>query len=206
MATETMEPRPVTKQRQADTVLPWTVEARHPRNCDLYIQGLEGVRLRGCVRPTKQVFTRENGEQVTATAPAGLINGLPNEIPGMRLHVDPARGMYKVTDPLRDDEDMCDRIRRAMTKSQVTVSNKIRGMPPKEGRLDRDRIKTLVREMRWLVEADEARVVEGILPTEEAMNAMPGDYLTDPRGGSQWRQPRYERDMQAWVDGLNRVG
>jgi len=194
------------EKTEVNTVLPWTLEARHNRNCDLYIQGLEGVRLRGCVRPTKQVFTREDGEQVTATAPAGLINGLPNEIPGMRLHIDPARGIYKVTDPLRDDEDMCDRIRRAMTKSQVTVSNKIRGMPPKESRRDRDRVKTLVREMYWLVAADEARVVEGVLPTMEAVDTMPGDYLTDPRGGNQWRQPRYERDMQAWVDGLNRVG
>jgi hypothetical protein len=121
----------------------------------------------------------------------------------MQLRVDPAKGEYQVTDPLRDDEDLCERIKRAMSHSQlITASGKLRGAPPSGGKLDRDHLKTLIREMVWLVTSGSARVVEGTAPSHEQLDGTPGDYLTHPRGGG-WHQPRYEKDMEDWDRTLN---
>jgi len=197
------------EKKQVISVSPFTIEIDHPRNCDVVFVSLSGVRLRSALKAVKQVFTRDRdtGEQTTVPAPAKLLPGLPGDIPGMRLKLDPARGDWKVTDPLRDNEPLCEKIKRAIEANTGTrVASKLRGAPPQAGKISRDEMKTLCREVRWLLDAGEAKVLEGVEPDLEEIDALPGDYLSNPGNLIRLHQPRYEKDMEKWVDSLNRVG
>ncbi len=195
------------KLARAGTVGPFGMEADGQRNGDLIVQGIGCTRLRSAIKPTVMVFDKEDGEQITRPASAGIIDGLPNGVPGMQLHVNPADLTWKVVDPLRDDEDMCAKIERAIrTQTHMSTGGKIRGVPTKSGKLDKDQMKTLVREMRSFVESGDAKVVRGAMPSVEDMDAMPGEYLTNPAGLSKWSQPRYEKDLDGWVCKLNTLG
>lgn len=203
--TAVLEPRTKTKSNQS-SVAPWGIAADHPRNCDLLLQSLPNTRLRSAIKPTKMIFDRENGVQITRPHSAGIIEGLPSSIPGMQLSVDPAKGTYNVIDPLSEDEDMCEKIQRALARQGVyRTENKIRGVPDRGGLLDPDHMKTLCREMCRLVNAGEAVVIKGSLPTEDDLENMAGEFLTNPVNMGDYRQPRYEKDLQAWVETLNRL-
>jgi hypothetical protein len=192
------------KKSQVSSVSSFTIEADHPRNADLMIQCILGVKLRSTIKSTKEVFTKEEGEQVAIPAPGQMVPGLPSNIPGMRLAVNPGKCLWKVIDPLYDDERMCERITNAIKRSGARLAvNKMKGVAPKEGTLGVDEMKTLVREMLQLVEAGEARVVKGTKPVMEDIEDLPGEFLTNPSKRTQWNQPRYEKDLEAWRRKLN---
>lgn len=204
MTTSTIE-KPTSK---ICSVTPFGIEAASPRNCDLQLVSLD-LRLRSAISPVKQVFVKdpETGEQITIPAPAKMIPGLPGTIPGMQLHVDPSKGNWKMIDPLHGDESLCEKIKRAIDAvTETKTASKIKGISPKGGKLGRDEMKTLVREMRWLLDSGDARVATGSAPDMEDVDELPGDYLSNPGGLIQLHQPRYEKDMAGWVQSLNRVG
>jgi hypothetical protein len=185
---------------------PWTIEADHPRNCDLMVLGIQNVRLRSAIKPIKIVQTTEHGETVNRPMPADVVPGLPIDIPGMRLSVNPATGEWRVYDPLEQDEKTLEQIKLAIERSSGTrVATKLRGVPEKKGRLTPDGMKTLAREMFNLVSSGEAKVTSGVAPTQEEVDAMPGDYLSNPTGTTHWSQPRYEKDIPEWEQTLNRL-
>jgi len=152
------------------------------------------------------IFDREEGVQITRPHSAGIIEGLPANIPGMQLVVDTVKGTYSITDPLTDDEDMCEKIKKALNRQGLyRTDTKIRGVPDSGGKLGPDHMKTLVREMCRLVNSGEAVVIRGVLPTEDDLENMPGEFLTNPVNMGGWVQPRYERDIPSWVETLNRL-
>lgn len=203
---------PVTEKT---TIAPFGIEISHPRNCDVSIKSIPGSPLRGAVNPSVEIITNAkqgdgddvDGMFVNTRAAHDL--GLPR-IPGQQLHLRPDNRKYTITDPLHDNESLCEAISRAMSlsdKSPYRVG-KIKGLPPRSGELDNDQFKSLVREVVQIVEAGEGKVVKGSLPKMEDVDALPGDYLLNPGVGRMgpWNQPRYEKDLEEWKSHLSRMG
>ena len=192
------------KKKTVVSVAPFEIEATHPRNCDLYIQGL-GARLRSRIRPIKEVFDRRDGEQITRPTSAKVVDELPGEIVGQRIQVRPGDLTYKIVDPV--DEDTLKSVQKAMkAHSGVTVSEKLRGVKDQDGKLNKDEMKTLVRELVRIVNSGEATVRRGSLPGMEDVDDLPGRYLLNSRNLSNWHQPRYEDEVEAWTEKLNNLG
>ena len=190
------------------SVAPWGIEIEHPRNADVLVQGIPNCRLRSSVKQVKDVFTQnpETKEQEITSAPAHRIPGLPSNIPGQQLHIDPANGTWKIFDPITKDEPKLERIRKAVqTHTDMSVSDKLRGVAMRKGKLGKDQMKTLLRELLSLVESGYAKVVNGMKPDLEDIDNMPGDYLTNPLNRTKWHQPLHEKDLDGWADTLNRV-
>jgi hypothetical protein len=196
------------EKKQTVTVSPFTVEADHPTNANLMIQGIGNVSLRSALKHTKTVIhaSTRNPVQRMESAPAGLIGGLPMNIRGMTLRVDPAKLTWEVEDPLHDDEETCEKIRLAIRRSDsiaYTSGEKITGVPKREGKLNVHQMKTLVREVCWLLDAEHVKVVKGAEPDMEDVDSLPGRYLTNPFNPIQVRQPQFEDEMEAWIERLN---
>jgi len=185
-------------------VRPFTIEADHPRNCDLLIQSIPGCKLRGAVSASKPAYTREGQPPMIPRDQARHLGALP-PIPGMRLTVNPEACTYMITDPLHDDEALCRQIEAGL-KREGRVVGKVEGVPPKSGKLDVHRMKTLCRELAHLVNIGHARVVKGQLPTKEQIDGMPGNYLLNPGSRVPNTQPRFEKDFDEWVARLNQQG
>lgn len=194
------------KNKRAVSVLPFGIEATNPRNGDLFVKGIS-QRLRSRISPTKDIFDREDGEQVIRPVDAKLIDGLPRNLRGMQLHVNPAECTWKVIDPLHGKEEVLDKIKQAMVRNAgYSINGKLKGVPPKEGTLDIDQMKTLVREMVQLIEAGDAEVIKGVKPEMEDVEELPGDFLLNPINLGNWNQPRYEKDVEEWKRKLNTLG
>ena len=193
-------------------VTPFTVEARTPRNQDLLIQCLDGLRLRGAVSSTVEIFDKQwqaespDEEEETVPSPAKTIPGV-GELPGEQLYVNPATGEWKTFDPLFRKENVLERIRKAMRRQSgmSNVGERLQGIKPRSGKVDRDRMKTLCRELLCLVESKEARVVKGIAPTAEDVDELPGRYLLNWSNRSKWHQPKYEDQLDGWTDKVNQL-
>lgn len=187
------------------SVSPWGIEADHPRNCDLLIQCVPGVRLRSMIT-TKPIYNPQTGNMIVPPNQASFLAQFPR-IPGMQLHVNPAKLKVKVYDPLVDDPELCDKIKRAMEQATHTSNNaKIKGVPTREETVDEHMMKSLVREMKWLVDAGDARVVQGSLPDMEEIDELPGNYLLNPGSRVFNTQPRFEKDFNDWVEQLTKAG
>jgi len=200
MAT-TMQEKPTTT-----TVAPFGVEADEQRNSDIMLQAIPGMRLRSAISASRTVKDVKTGEVRIPLDQSRHLGQLP-PIPGMQIHVNPAKCSYTVVDPLSDDEEMCERIRKALDSSRAfRVGTKLRGVPTQTGTLDVHRMKTLVRELVWFVEAGDARVVKGAAPKMEDVDGLPGKYLLNPGSRIRNSQPQYEEDMEKWVERLTATG
>ena len=161
---------------------------------------------RSSTKPTKEVFDKQEGEQITRPADAKLHDGLPSNIPGMQLSVNPKEGVYKITDPLEGEEVMLERIRLAVERNTgVSTARTLRAAKGASGTLRKDEMKTLVREMFHLVNNGHAKVVKGVLPDMLDIEDLPGDFLLNSSNVSQWNQPRHEKDYDEWSDRMNRL-
>jgi hypothetical protein len=188
------------------TLQPFSVVVDHPRNCDVLIQSIPNCRLRSAISAAKPVIDVATGEPRIPVDQARHLGQLP-PIPGMHLTVDPAKLTYEVSDPLYEDEDQCERIRLAINRASVTrITGKLRGVAPLRGTLDVHRMKTLCREVLWLLEAGDVRMVKGARPTQEAVDEMPGEYLLNPGSRVHTTQPVYEKDFQNWLERLTASG
>jgi len=194
------------------SVTPFTIEARTPRNQDLLIQCLDGMRLRGAVSATVELFDKQwqgedfDSETETVPSPAKVIPGV-GELPGEQLHVNPATGEWKTFDPLYKKDGVLERIRKAIKRGTgiSNVGERLQGVKSRKGRVDPDRMKTLCRELLCFVEAKEARVVKGITPTTEDIDELPGRYLLNWSDRGKWHQPRYEDQLTDWTRRVNQL-
>lgn len=194
------------EERMKIMVVPFGIEADHPRNSDLLLQCAPGVRLRSAIDGTKHVIDSKTGDIRIPLDQARHLGSFPR-VPGMQIHVDPAGLRYTVVDPLRGDEQLCDRIRKYLREnSGFSVSERLNGVPTQEGKLDVHRMKSLCRELVWLIEAKEAKRAKGVIPSLEDIDELPGYYLLNPGSRVGTTQPVYEKDWDDWVSRLSHSG
>ena len=187
-------------------VLAFGIEADHPRNSDLLIQGVENCRLRSSIKPTKQIMDEEDGEPVERPVNAWMVDGFPNRLSGMQLHVDPEKLTWKIVDPLEGNERVLAQIKKAVDRNTgYSTIDKLKGMPERSGTLGKDEMKTLVREMVGIINSGEAKVI-GMKPDMDDVDNLPGRYLLNISNREQWKQPRYEDELSDWERNLNRMG
>ncbi len=197
---------PATAIAKDIVVTPFGVEIDTPRNGDLVLASIPGCRLRGGLDSTKPAFDSKTGDAVLPLDQVRTLGQFP-KIPGMQLHVNPAELTYIITDPLRGNEDLCERIRlRLVNIGAFSVGNKLDGVPPQKGKLDVHRMKTLCRELINVLEANEAKMVKGPKPELEDVDDLPGNYLLNPGSVVMNAQPTFEKDWDAWYEKLTMSG
>ena len=185
-------------------VAPFGIEADHPRNSDLLIQCLNKQRLRSAIDGNKPA-TDDNGNTWVPKDQVLKLGSFP-KTPGMQLHVNPAKCHWRIYDPLTDNPDLCERISRWMREEHIIDSRGMMGgVKQSEGTVDIHQMKSLVREMQWLVTAGEARVIKGSAPEMNEIDELPGYYLLDPGSEVDSGRPRYEKDLPSFVDKVNGV-
>lgn len=120
--------------------------------------------------------------------------------PGMRLQVNLETGRVREYDPLENDPETLERICRVLGRARGGVEVKYRPQPSKSYELDEHTLKTLVKELRYMVTCDEpkAKLVEGKLPSEAEIAAMPGRILFDP-GNSDPHKFRFQDEFEKWL-------
>lgn len=185
---------------------PFGIQIDTPRNCDVLLQCVPGCRLRGAVSASKPVIDQRTGDEMIPQDQSRHLGQLP-KIPGMEIHVNPDKCTYTIIDPLHDNEELCNRIQKYMNVSSVfRTDGKLSGIPPKIGTLDVHRMKSLCRELLWLIEADEAKVVKGIKPSMEEVEGMAGNFLLNPGSQIPNGQPLFENQFDEWVANLSKTG
>ena len=197
----------VAEEKKSKTVVsPFAIEIDTPNNSDVALQAIVGCKLRGAVSVNKPVADAKSGEERIPKDQAIGLGSLPN-IPGMQVHVNPAECSYKIIDPLCEDEDLCERIGRYIDEGRAFKTNsKLKGVKEQKGVLDVHRTKNLCREMIWLLEANEAKLVKGIKPKIEDVDGLPGNYMLNPGCRIANLQPNFEKDFDRWVANLARSG
>lgn len=196
----------VVEKKKVHVVPPFSVEIDTPRNGDVMIQSIPGCRLRGGIDSSKPVIVSISGEKGIPVDQARTMGLLP-KIPGMRISVNPSKLSYKITDPLFDDEDLCEKIRKGLEAiGSVSGGGKIRGATPLSGKLDEHRMKTLCRELVWLLSSNCAKMVNGPEPDLDDISELPGKFLLNPGSQVHNSQPQFEEDFSKWVDRLSRSG
>jgi len=205
------------KRRKGTSLMPFVIEARTSRNQDLLIQNLDGMRLRGAVRATIEVFDRSWAQEdeeddpnevrsMSRPAPANLVDGI-GELPGERLYVNPETGEWKTQDPLYEKKTTLERIRMAMRRHWGfgVVGQKLRGMKPRKGMASPDQMKSLCEELLSFIEADEAKVTKGRAPTREEIEQMKGRTLLNWMNRQNWKQPKYRDQLDDWERRTNQL-
>ena len=192
------------QEAQKGFIPPFTVEADHPRNCDLLIQAIPGCRLRGSVDGSRHTIDSATGDTRVPIDQARALASFPRT-PGMHLSVNPRQGTYRISDPLFQNEQMLNRIQQHLKESGRGIVQ-VRGVAPTDGKLDRDRMKTLCREMVHLLELGHMKLVAGAKPDLDEIDELPGQFLLNPGSTVQNTQPRYETDYEEWVTKLAQGG
>lgn len=193
------------KEAQMSVIPPFGIEANHPRNCDLVIQAIPGLILRSAFDATKPVRDAKTGDLVVPKDQVINMGDFP-KTPGMQLHVNSAECTYIVIDPLAKDEAMMEKVQAWVRQKTPYRSAKIKLTAVQEGKLDRHRMKTLCRELMWLVTSGEATKVKGSIPDMQDIEQLPGHFLLNPGSRVQNTQPVYEKDFEAWIDRLANQG
>lgn len=180
-----------TKPTTSGKILPpFGIENVHPNNSDLMLQGVEGgLRLRGPV--LKPVISQTAGQ-----CPA---------VPGAQLHLNPKTGEYTMRDPLNDEQhiELRSRLQRWLTNSRgVRVTGEIRGAKTITGKLDRNRVKTLCKELAELEAEGHIKAIKGAVPTIEEVDEMPGRYLLNPGARFHNLQPRFVDEYEEYKEHL----
>jgi len=196
-----------TKERTVAVVPPFGVEIDHPRNSDVLLQGIKTHRrLRSALGLPRPIPDRKTGEPRMPIDQTREWGQFPN-VPGMQIHVNPAKLTYTIVDPLRGDEDLCGRIRKYLNaNSAFHVDTKIDGVPPHKGEVDQHRMKTLCRELLRLLDSGVAKVVKGPRPSMEDVDSLPGKYLLNPGARIRNSQPTFEEDWDDWYTNMTTVG
>lgn len=184
----------------------FVVEMDHPHNADMLIQCIPGTpKLRSRITAARPVKDKRSGEMVIPEDRTRHLGKYP-EIPGMQLTLMVAARKYKITDPLCDNPDLLDRIKRQMNRDRVFRVETLKGVPDQEGTLDPHYMKTLVREVYNMLKIGHARVVKGVAPTLEDIQKLEGRFLTNPANRVPTTMPRYEDEMDEWLNNLSRTG
>lgn len=193
-------------EEQTTVIAPFGIEADHPRNDNLLIQCVPGCILRSAINGSKTVKNAKTGEESVPLDQSMNLGSFP-KTPGMHLTVNPEELTVTISDPLYDDEELCERIHKWIDRtSPYNPSDKIKGMETRTEKLDAHRMKTLCREMLWLVEADEAKKLKGPFPDLDLIEGLPGKFLLNPGSRVRNSQPQFEVDWDQWVSRLNASG
>ena len=67
-------------------------------------------------------------------------------------------------------------------------------------------MKSLCREIVWLLNDNSVKVIKGQTPTIKDVDALPGKYLLNPGARTNTTQPLYEEDYPAWLERLTMSG
>jgi len=186
-------------------IRPFGVEIDTPRNQDVMLQCIPGCRLRGAVRAGKTVRDQQGNESISPDQVAALGQFPP--MSGMQIHVNPERCTYTIVDPMRDDEELLSKVKKAMDRrGAFRTDAKLNGVELQKGELDVHRMKSLCRELLWLLDSDHAKMVKGTKPTMEDVEELPGNFLLNPGSRVPNSQPLFEKDLAAWVAQLNKSG
>ena len=171
------------------------------------IQSVPNCRLRSTISATKTIKDAVTGEEMIPIDQSAHLGSFP-VIPGMRFHVNPAKLSYKVTDPLSKDKDLCEKIRKKINQhGSIQITDELRGVPDKNGTVeDVHRMKTLCRELVWLLESGHAKIKKGPEPTMKDIDKLPGRYLLNARPGTITSQPMFEDELGEWRNMLARQG
>lgn len=194
-------------QTRSAVVPPFGIEIDTETNCDMIIQSLPlHDRLRSAVRAGKNILDPETGKRVMLIDPARHLAMLP-DVPGQQLHVNPAKLTYTITDPLCKDENLCSEICDALRADERPfMPEKLKGIKPTNGDMDKHHMKTLCREMAYLVEHGYAKMAKGPQPTQEQVDELPGSYLLDPGLKERSSRPLYEEEFDEWYEQLCKLG
>ncbi len=197
---------PAVKEKSAVVVVPFGIEADAPRNNQLLLQCVPGAELRSAIDGSKPVVDRKTGDFMLPKDQANHLASFP-KAPGMQIYVNPAALTYEISDPLYEDDKMCERITKWMKNNiPFDTETKVGGAPPLKGSLDQHRMKTLCRELFWLVDAGDAKRCQGVIPTLEDIEELPGEFLLNPGSRIGNTQPQFECNFDNWVTKLANLG
>ncbi len=187
-------------------VSPFGIRADAARNRDILLQCIPGCRLRSTIKANRPVIDSKSGESMIPND-SSVLGQLP-EIPGMELHVNPSRCTYKIIDPLHGNKDLCEQISRRLGQRTGSRGPDIRGVPTQEGTLDIHRMKSLVRELIWIIDGGDAELIKGTMPKmdDDGELPMPGRFLLNPGARTSTTQPKFEDQWDAWLEQLVKSG
>lgn len=181
------------------TVPAFAVQATHPRNCDLHLMCLNGVIGRRMRSTTNPLVTNIQGQP----RPFNRQDPVP-VIPGQILRVFPSELRVVMEDPFFGDDVMRDALARWLRKNQGGTSTiPPSGIPPVEGRMDANRMKSLCREILHLLADKSMTQVEGPAFDLEDVDGLPGDYLLNPGSIIPTGQPALEKHWDQYVQRCN---
>lgn len=193
---------PATAEKTATYPSPFGVEINTKRNGDVILQCIPGQRMRGAIRPNKGVYNPKTKREEIPVDQAIDMAGFPH-VPGQQIHVNPEKGAYTITDPLCDDDALCEEIKNFLQKKRgVRTSDKLSGVPTIPGKLDPHSMKSLCRELWQFVDSGNADFIMGPPLTMDVIDDMPGRYLLQPGLRTFTQMPRYEDDWDAYLDKL----
>ena len=192
-------------------VLPFTVEVDLPRNGHLMVQSLPGrPTLRSAFDNAKSVKRGGRGsdanDDLVPKTQLDTFGGHPR-LPGQQLYINPGELTYEITDPMYGNKELCEKLHRWM-EQQLGFATERNGFPPKEGKLDVHRMKTLCYEILGCIEKGDVKVIKGVAPERVEIDDMPGYELLNPGATIHTSQPRFKKDFEEWearLNGLERV-
>jgi len=179
-------------------VAPFAIEADNRQgniNQNHSIASIPGCYLRGRIK-----------QRIGMGADYARAMGSCPEVPGIQLHINPHKCEWRLIDPLYDDRKLLGELKMHMRSTRGVTIHELQGVESTDGKLDVHRIKTLCREVLAMVLRDVATVVKGPTPSLENIDALPGYYLLNPGLRTNWGQPIYEKDYDAWLAALQRGG
>lgn len=184
-------------------VQPFGIQIDHRRNAPVLLQGIPGRQLmRSAISASKPGYGPDAG---ISAAQMSKFGKLPNT-PGMEIHVNPASLSYVIRDPLTEDKELCEKIETKLKQDGRPLPGKLSGHPTLKGTLSEDRMKTLCRELLWLLDEGDAKMVKGPKPSMGDVEALPGKFLLNPGSTIKTSQPQYEEDLPEWSSRLDRIG
>lgn len=190
------------KEKKGVSCPQFAIEADHPRNANLKIQCIPNCVLRSAISASRTITDAAGNMHTPIDQSIGL-GGLPH-IPGQVLQVDPQNLRYKITDPLLGDEQLLQKLKMKAAKLAFGVP-KFAGVPDAVGSLDIHWMKSLIRECRWLVDAGEAVVVKGVLPSLEEIADLEGRFITNPGSVAPNTQPYFEDEFEEWMSDMRKT-
>lgn len=188
------------KKRTSSPVSPFVAEVTG-NCCDVIVQSIPGCKLRGAITHNRTIYNVRR--QKKETAPSGVLPGTP-AVPGMQLHVYPGSCKVKIVDPLRGDEELCIVLTNIMAANgKIGSKSNLDGVPEKEVKLDANRMKTLCREILWMVKDNMVVIKKGNPPVMEDIEQLPGHFLLNPGSQIPNRFPKFEKDLEAFEQASN---
>lgn len=180
-------------QRKQATPKSFTVEFGDDGNRTIMIATLR-ERVRGSWSLAKLHARPQGGRDV-----GRVMTAMPN-IPGLRMRVHMS-GKVEIFDPLENQPDVLDQINRVRRQATAIYDGRpAQAVPRREMTLDRNRLTTLVLELKRKAESGSCHLVDGTeFPPDDALS---GKRLFDPMNSG--RKPMYHEEFEGWAERIDR--